>query len=452
MLLDVELRINLLQRVERQAHAFFHRQRQHLHGVAHPGIGQADDARLVVAIVEEIGAAGQPVGQRHAHQVAAGLRILLLPERPVGHHEGLGGLHVAGAVQRHPHLVGEQAFLALHVGGEQPALHRHEAGVEKFGVAPAVGNGDLVAIGALDPGGARPCCAVMQFFECRSLRPMRHLLRRQPPQPARHLLDAAGDQALVFVAVGGHDAQDFQHGIGIVRIPAARAEAHLAENLAVEERPIGEGIGGGDEIIETAVVPDGNELVPDGLHLRRIALTHRLAQLGEASTLFQRLGPVGGDLLEHRRQVGGLLGIDGLALEIDDGRGCGGRQRIGKGLRLEAQHVDIVKEAGGGHRKAHAAQFGDDAVGALEFLRAQASADARGFIDHRLQSHLHQLERRRHPRHAGTNDGDFGAMLVRRDRAQALRVLDPVIEGEGKVRPIHGDGFRDVGVGRENIG
>src|SRR5437870_882301 len=101
---------------------------------------------------------------------------------------------------------------------------------------------------------------------------MDHLLRCYFPQAPRHLLDAAHDEALVLVAFGGHHAENFQHGIGIVRIPPAGSKSHLSEYLPMLEGVASEGVGGRDEIIETAVVPDGNEPVPNILDLRRIAL------------------------------------------------------------------------------------------------------------------------------------------------------------------------------------
>ena len=76
---------------------------------------------------------------------------------------------------------------------------------------------------------------------------------------------------------------------GIVRVPAAGAETDLAEHLAVAERFCREGVGGRDEIVEAAVVPDRNERVPDLLEPRHVALADRLLQAGEACALFQRL-------------------------------------------------------------------------------------------------------------------------------------------------------------------
>src|SRR5687767_15862964 len=92
--------------------------------------------------------------------------------------------------------------------------------------------GDLDDCRARRPG--------MKLLERRSLRPVHHLLRSAFPQAARRLLDAAHDPALVLVAIGDDDAQDLEHGIGIIRIPTAGAEADLAENLAVMKGAPGE--------------------------------------------------------------------------------------------------------------------------------------------------------------------------------------------------------------------
>ncbi|MCY1542247.1 hypothetical protein D9M68_779870 [compost metagenome] len=59
------------------------------------------------------------------------------------------------------------------------------------------------------------------------------------PQAHGHLLGAAHDQVLVLIAAGQHHAQDLQHGVGEVRVPAAGAETDLAKHLAVAERERG---------------------------------------------------------------------------------------------------------------------------------------------------------------------------------------------------------------------
>ena len=102
---DVHIGVNLAQCREREFDPPLRAVRQHLERVAHPGVGQADHARLVRPVVEQVGAAGEPVGQGHAQGRPAGLLAAVaqgVPERVVDHHKGFGRLHVAGAVQRHP--------------------------------------------------------------------------------------------------------------------------------------------------------------------------------------------------------------------------------------------------------------------------------------------------------------------------------------------------------------
>ena len=55
----------------------------------------------------------------------------------------------------------------------------------------------------------------------------------------QHLFNSAHDVILVLVAIRCHYAQDFQHGIGIIRIPAAGAKPYLSENLTVMKGPVG---------------------------------------------------------------------------------------------------------------------------------------------------------------------------------------------------------------------
>ena len=161
---------------------------------------------------------------------------------------------------------------------------------------------------------------------------MHHLLRRASPQAARHLLDAADDPALVLVAIGDDDAQDLQHRVGIVGVPAAGAEADLAEDLAMPEGAPGERLRGGDEVIEAAIVPQRHQLVPDLLERLHVAGADRLLHGAEMRAVLQRLAPGGRDFLKDRRQVGELLGVIGLAFEVDDGRGRGRDSGLGNGF------------------------------------------------------------------------------------------------------------------------
>ncbi|MCY1396098.1 hypothetical protein D9M71_110580 [compost metagenome] len=442
---DVHVRVDLLQRVQSQLHAFLHRVREHLQRVAHPGIGQADHTGLVVAVVEQVGAAGETVGERHAQGVAAGFRILVLPEGAVDHHEGLGRLHVAGAVQGHPHLLREQRFLALDLGGQQPALAGGEHRRVVAGVTPVVGHGDAAIGGAGDAFHAGAGGAVVQGRQAGARRPVRAFLGSVAPDAHGHLLHAADDQVLVVVAGGHHHAEDFQHRVGEVRVPAAGAEAHLAEHFAVVEGQLGEGLGAGHEVVEGAVIPQRNQGVPQVFQALHVAVADGLLDVAEVGTVFQRIGPGIGHFLEQRRQVGHLLGVVGLAFDIDDRAARGRRQRVGEGAGLEAEHVHVVVEGGGGGREAHAAQLGDDAVGAFEGLRAQTPAHLGGFVHHGFEAQLHQLVGRYQAGDTGPDYGHLGAMMLGGNAAQAGRMLDPVIEGEGEVRAKNGDGFLAVG-------
>jgi hypothetical protein len=107
-----------------------------------------------------------------------------------------------------------------------------------------------------------------------------------------------------------------------------------------------------------------------------------------------------------------VLCVVGLAFQVDHRAAGGRRQRVGEGFGFKAELVDVVVERGGRHREAHAAQFGDDAVGAVEGLRAQAPAQLRRFVDHRLEAQLHQFVGRHQPGDAGADNRHFGAMVV----------------------------------------
>src|SRR6476661_3829878 len=55
---DVDVGIDLLERRKCEPNPMLDRMRQHLQGVAHPRVGKADHARLVIAVVEEVRPAG----------------------------------------------------------------------------------------------------------------------------------------------------------------------------------------------------------------------------------------------------------------------------------------------------------------------------------------------------------------------------------------------------------
>nr|GFD22477.1 hypothetical protein [Tanacetum cinerariifolium] len=82
------------------------------------------------------------------------------------------------------------------------------------------------------------------------------------PDAERYLLHAADDQVLVIVAVGHDHAEDLQHRVREIRVPATGAEADLTEHFTVIERQFGEGFGSRDEVVEGAVIPQRHQLVP----------------------------------------------------------------------------------------------------------------------------------------------------------------------------------------------
>ena len=102
-----------------------------------------------------------------------------------------------------------------------------------------------------------------------------------PPDALRHLLDAADHQVLVIVAIGHYHTEDFQHRVRKVRIPAAGAETDLTEHFTVMERQFGESFGGGDEVVESAVVPQRHQGIPQLFQARHIAVADGLLDIGE---------------------------------------------------------------------------------------------------------------------------------------------------------------------------
>ncbi|MNF49092.1 hypothetical protein D3C84_303560 [compost metagenome] len=338
----------------------------------------------------------------------------------------------------------EQRLFALDLGGQQPALAGGQHGSIVAGVAPVVGDRELAIVGAgnaLDAGTWR---AVVQRCQAGTFGPVGATLRHMAPDTQWHLLDTADHQVLVIIAVGHHHAEDFQHRVGEVRIPAAGAETDLAEHFAVVEGQLGEGLGSGDEIVERAVVPQRYQGVPQILEAWHVAVANGLLDILELGAILQGIGPGVGHFLEQLGQVGQFLRVVGLAFQIDDGAARGGRQRVRERLGLQAQLVDVVVEGRGRHREAHAAQFGDDTFGTVEGLRAQAPTHFRGFVHHRLEAQLHQLVGRHQAGNASPDNRHFGTVIVRGNRTQASRVLDPVVKGEWKVRAENGDGFLAV--------
>ncbi|MCY1392839.1 hypothetical protein D9M71_77220 [compost metagenome] len=236
------------------------------------------------------------------------------------------------------------------------------------GVAPVVGDCELAIVGAgnaLDAGTWR---AIVQGCQAGTFGPVGATLRHMAPDTQWHLLDTADHQVLVIIAVGHHHAEDFQHRVGEVRIPAAGAETDLAEHFAVVEGQLGEGLGSGDEIVERAVVPQRYQGVPQILEAWHVAVANGLLDILELGAILQGIGPGVGHFLEQLGQVGQLLCVMGLAFQVDDSAAGGGGQRVRKRLGLQAQLVHVVVEGCGRHRKAHSAQFSNDTLGTVEGL------------------------------------------------------------------------------------
>lgn len=129
------------------------------------------------------------------------------------------------------------------------------------------------------------------------------------PDTLRHLLHSVHDQVLVVVAVGHHHAENFQHRVGEVRVPPAGAEADLAKHFAMLKAQFGERARGGDEVVEGAVIPQWDQLVPQFLQARYIPVADGLLDVGELGAAFQRIGPGVGYFVEQLGQVGGFFGV-----------------------------------------------------------------------------------------------------------------------------------------------
>ncbi|MCY1179231.1 hypothetical protein D9M73_196190 [compost metagenome] len=82
----------------------------------------------------------------------------------------------------------------------------------------------------------------MQRAETGACRPVSAALGYMAPDAQRDLLDATHHQVLVVVAIGHHHAENFQHRVREVRVPAAGAKADLAEDFPVQETELGEGL------------------------------------------------------------------------------------------------------------------------------------------------------------------------------------------------------------------
>ena len=103
----------------------------------------------------------------------------------------------------------------------------------------------------------------------------------------QEVLDAHDSGAIHF-----HDhAEDFEHRVGEVGVPAAGAETDLAKHFAVLKRELGERFGGGHKVIERAVIPQGNEGIPQFFETRDVAITDRLLNVTKARAFFERVRP-----------------------------------------------------------------------------------------------------------------------------------------------------------------
>ena len=258
--------------------------------------------------------------------------------------------------------------------------------------------------------------------------------RRMAPDPAGNLLGAADHQPLVLVAVGHHDPEDLQHGVRIVRVPAAGAEPDVAEDLAVVKRQRGERLGAGHEIVERAVVPAGHEIVPQRLQRPDVAGPDRVLDGGVAHIL-QSLCPCVSHLGEQRGKVVQRARVVRDALKVDDRAAGRLGQRVGERPGLQAQHVDVVVEGPRRLRKPHPAQLRDHAVGSLKLLRTQPAAHPRSLVDHRLEAEPHQLVRRDQPGDASADDSDLFAMTSGRIDPRPAGCALQSSNGNGKSGP-----------------
>src|SRR6185437_2359285 len=136
----------------------------------------------------------------------------------------------------------------------------------------------------------RPGAARVQRCQAGGRRPVRKPRRRVLPEATRHLLGAADYEALVFVAVGHHDAEDLQHRVRKIGVPTPGPESDLTEHLTVMESQLRERVRTRQEVVERAIVPYRHQFVPQGLQARNIAGSDRILNLGEPHA-FQRISP-----------------------------------------------------------------------------------------------------------------------------------------------------------------
>ncbi len=352
-----------------------------------------------------------------------------------------------GALHRRPVVDGEQRVVTSDLAQQHPGLRGEDGGLVGADVAVGVGHRDAVAGGAVQTGHRGTGRPVVQRRERGARRPV-HDLRRFPLPQAQRQLPAADDAAVVVVGLGVDDPQDLQDGVGEVGVPAAGAEADLAEDLAVPEGLEGRRVA--EVAVEGLVVELLDEPGPDLADARNIALADRPVHVGEVRALLQAGVPGVHDLVVDLGEVIDRPGVVRFALEVDHGRRGVRRQRVGERRGRQAHQVDVVLERRRGRREAHRAHLGGQARGvgrsALEADGAQPAAYLVGLVDDGLEAHLHQLVGGDDAGEAAADDRDLLAVLDRGDLAEARRVGEEVVIGVREVRAEHGDRRLDIRV------
>lgn len=278
----------------------------------------------------------------------------------------------------------------------------------------------------------------MQRLQAGAGGPVLELIGDMAPQPLRKLLGSAQDAAVAVVGIGVDHAQDLEDRVREVGVPAAGAEADLAEGLAVGEAGLAEGLGLGDEAVEGLLVHARQQPVPDLLDPGGVAVADGVLHLLGLGVVVDRRLPRAGHLVEELGQLIGRAGVVRLTAQLDHRGGSDVRERVREGLGLQAHQVDVVVEGASGDREAHAAQIGDDLGSGVEARGLQATADLAGLVDHRAQAELHQLVGRDEPGEPRADHGDLGAVHGLGHLAQARGVLQVVVVAEREVGVQHG--------------
>lgn len=103
----------------------------------------------------------------------------------------------------------------------------------------------------------------METGQAGSGRPMRRPSGGGPPEAFGQQLRTAHDAVLIGIGIHIDHPEDFEDGVGEVRVPAAGAEAHLSERLPVFERQGRERLGGGQIAGEGDIAEAWHQLVPE---------------------------------------------------------------------------------------------------------------------------------------------------------------------------------------------